>query len=94
MFLEHHSHLTSCVYYYITLCSDAMDAYDNHIVQIKGKNTKRSELNRPMKWAWLFEKSDSSEGDGSSEEHDSKKRKRKKKKKKTKKKKKNEESSG
>lgn len=93
MFLEHHSHLTSCVYYYITLCSDAMDAYDNHIVQIKGKNTKRSELNRPMKWAWLFEKCDS-DGDDSSEEHDSKKRKRKKKKKKTKKKKKNEESSG
>ena len=78
--------------FFITLCSDAMDAYDNHIVQIKGKNTKRSELNRPLKWAWLFEKSDS-DGDGSSEGDDSKKRKRKKKKKKTKKKK-NEESSG
>ena len=72
------------------LCSDAMDAYDNHIVQIKGKNTKRSELNRPRKWAWIFEKSDS---DGDRSEEDSKKRKRKKKKKKTKKKKK-EESSG
>ena len=87
--IEHTSHHV----FFITLCSDAMDAYDNHIVQIKGKNTKRSELNRPMKWAWLFEKCNS-DGDDSSEEDDSKKRKRKKKKKKTKKKKKNEESSG
>ena len=88
---EHTSHH---VFFITLLCSDAMDAYDNHIVQIKGKKTKRSELNRPRKWAWLFEKSDSSEGDGSSEEHDSKKRKRKKKKKKSKKKKRNEESLG
>ena len=87
---EHTSHH---VFFITLLCSDAMDAYDNHIVQIKGKNTKRSELNRPMKWAWLFEKCDS-DGDGSSEEHDSKKRKRKKKKKKSKKKKRNEESLG
>ena len=91
MFLEHNSHH---VFIITLLCSDAMDAYDNHIVQIKGKNTKRSELNRPMKWAWLFEKCDSSDGDGSSEEDDSKKRKKKKKKKTKKKKKKNEESSG
>ena len=74
------------------LCSDAMDAYDNHIVQIKGKNTTRSELNRPRKWAWIFDKSDS-DGD-SSEEDDSKKRKRKKKKKKKTKKKTKEEESG
>ena len=33
---------------------DAMDAYDNYIVQTKGKQTKRSDLNRPKKWPWLF----------------------------------------
>jgi len=62
--------------------SDAMDAYDNHIVQTRGKKTKKSELNRPKKWGWLFATSDSeSEGDNIKK----KKRKRSKKKKKKKK---------
>jgi len=59
---------------------DAMDAYDNHIVQTKGKKTKKSELNRPKKWAWLFATSDSES------EEDVKKKKRKRSKKKKKKK--------
>ena len=69
---EHTSHH---VFFITLLCSDAIDAYDNHIAKIKGKNTKLSELNRPMKFPWLFEKSDSSEGEGRSGEDDSKRRK-------------------
>jgi len=42
-----------------SLLSDAMDAYDNYTLQHKGKKTKRSDLNRPEEWQWLFEKSDS-----------------------------------
>ena len=61
--------------------SDAMDAYDNHIVQTKGKKTKKSELNRPKKWGWLFATSDLK-----SEDDNIKKKKRKRSKKKKKKK--------
>lgn len=56
---EHTSHH---VFFITLLCSDAMDAYDNHIVQMMGKNTKRSELNRPMKFAWPLEKCDKRQG--------------------------------
>ena len=73
---------TSCAQHFIYFLSDAMDAYDNHIVQTKGKKTKKSELNRPKKWGWLFATSDSE-----SEEDDIKKKKRKRSKKKKKKKK-------
>ena len=73
---------TSCAQHFIYLnSSDAMDAYDNHIVQTKGKKTKKSELNRPKKWGWLFATSDSESED------DIKKKKRKRSKKKKKKKK-------
>jgi len=72
---------TSCTQNFIYFnSSDAMDAYDNHIVQTKGKKTKKSELNRPKKWAWLFATSDSES------EEDVKKKKRKRSKKKKKKK--------
>ena len=74
-----------CTKFYIILSLDAMDAYDNHIVQTKGKKTKKSELNRPKKWGWLFATSDSES------EEDVKKKKRKRSKKKKKKKKKEEE---
>ncbi|KAL7527751.1 hypothetical protein ACHAXR_002111, partial [Thalassiosira sp. AJA248-18] len=33
-----------------SLLSHAMDAYDQHVVQRKGKRTKPSDLNRPEKW--------------------------------------------
>ena len=73
---------TLCAQNFIYLnSSDAMDAYDNHIVQTKGKKTKKSELNRPKKWGWLFATSDSESG----EEDDIKKKKRKRTKKKKKK---------
>jgi len=42
-----------------SLLSDAMDFYDNHIVQCKALNTKPTDLNRPEKWSWLFERSES-----------------------------------
>ena len=72
---------TSCAHNFINFnSSDAMDAYDNHIVQTKGKKTKKSELNRPKKWGWLFALSDSES------EEDIKKKKRKGSKKKKKKK--------
>jgi len=69
-----------CTKFYKLKSSDAMDAYDNHIVQTKGKKTKKSELNRPKKWGWLFATSDSES------EEDVKKKKRKRSKKKKKKK--------
>lgn len=37
------------------LHTDAMNAYDNHVVQKKGKKTKKSDLNLPEQWSWLFE---------------------------------------
>ena len=68
------------ILYVLYFHSDAMDAYDNHIVQTKGKKTKKLELNRPKKWGWLFATSDSE-----SEEDNAKKKKRKRSKKKKKK---------
>jgi len=41
------------------LLSDAMDAYDNHIVRRHDKKIMKSDLNRPEKWSRLFEKSES-----------------------------------
>ena len=50
----------------LELISDAVEAYDNNIVRLKGKNTKPSDLNLPNKWGWLFE---NSESDGDSEQN-------------------------
>ena len=51
--------------------TDAMDAYDNHIVKLKGKRTKKSDLNRPEQWGWLFENADDSDGGIAQERNDS-----------------------
>lgn len=48
-----------------------MDAYDNHVVKLKGKRTKKSELNRPEQWGWLFENADDSDGGIAEERNDS-----------------------
>ena len=36
-----------------------MDFYDAHTVQCKALNTKPTDLNRPEKWSWLFDRSES-----------------------------------
>ena len=39
--------------------SDAMDFYDNHVIQSKGADAKASDLNIPEKWRLFIEGSES-----------------------------------
>lgn len=68
-----------------SLLADAMDAYDASVVaKRKSKEIKPSDLNRPEKYARLFEQNSPSEGGGSTAEGRSERKKKKKKKRKRK----------